>query len=175
MQLYPYGKNTPSVSRTAFIAPGAFVIGDVTIGALSGIWFNAVLRGDIDQIVIGDESNIQDNATLHVDRDTPTHIGDKVTVGHNAMLHGCRVENGVLVGIGAIILNGAVIGADSIIAAGSLITPGTEIPPRSLVMGSPGKVVRVLDDDQLPVAVGQYKRYVELAREYLTAGGPGLA
>ncbi len=166
MPLIEHAGYQPEIGDDVFVAPGAFVIGKVTIGSKTGIWFNAVVRGDMDSIVIGEESNIQDNVTVHVDEDVPTRIGSRVTVGHNAVLHGCTIEDGVLIGMGSIILNDVVIGKDSLVAAGSLVTPGTEIPPRSLVMGSPGKVVRTLEDDQIPSVDGMYRRYVNLARLY---------
>jgi carbonic anhydrase/acetyltransferase-like protein (isoleucine patch superfamily) len=120
----------------------------------------------MESIRIGEESNIQDNVTVHVDYDYPTVVGDRVTVGHNAILHGCTVEDGCLIGMGSVLLNGSLIGRDSLIAAGSLITQGTIIPPRSLVIGSPGKVVRTLSAEQLPVKGAMYKNYMTLASDY---------
>jgi len=166
MPLIEHAGYQPEIGDDVFVAPGAVVIGRVTVGSRTGIWFNAVVRGDMDSIVIGEESNIQDNVTVHVDEDVPTRIGSKVTVGHNAVLHGCTIEDGVLIGMGSVILNDVVIGKDSLVAAGSLLTPGTKIPPRSLVMGSPGKVVRTLEDDQIPSVDGMYRSYVNLARLY---------
>jgi carbonic anhydrase/acetyltransferase-like protein (isoleucine patch superfamily) len=160
----------PAVAEGVFIAPGARVIGRVSIGRGSSIWHNAVVRGDVDSITIGEETNIQDNATIHVDRGSPAEIGNRVTVGHNAVLHGCIVEDEVLVGIGAIVLSGAVIGRGSLVGAGALVPSGVVIPPRSLVVGIPGRVVRELADDELPVARGNYRRYCDLAREYLERG-----
>ncbi len=166
MAVISYLGYSPSLAADVFIAPGAHVVGRVTIGSGSSIWFNAVLRGDMDEIIVGAETNIQDNATVHVDYDQPVRIGSRVTVGHNAILHGCTLEDEVLVGMGAIILNGAVVGRGSLIAAGSLITPGTVIPPRSLVMGFPAKVVRELTEEQLPAAGGMYRHYAALSRDY---------
>ena len=160
----------PTIAQGVFIAPGARVVGAVTIGERTSIWFNAVLRGDMAEIKVGSESNLQDNATVHVDFNSPTIIGNKVTVGHGAILHGCTVEDGALIGMGSIILNGAVIGSDSLIGAGALVTPGTVIPPRSLVLGSPGKVVKTLDQDQVPTAAGMHINYLELAKVYLEKG-----
>jgi carbonic anhydrase/acetyltransferase-like protein (isoleucine patch superfamily) len=153
-----------------FIAPGAFVIGEVTLGARTNVWYNAVIRGDMAPVTIGEETNLQDNVTIHVDEGVPTLIGNQVTVGHNVVLHGCTVEDGVLIGMGSVILNGAVIGRDSLVGAGSLVTPGTVIPPRSLVIGSPGKVVRTLSEDQIPMADGMYKRYLKLAINHQKSG-----
>ena len=166
MPLLPYKNFEPEIKEDVFIAPNAYIIGNVKIDSRASIWFGAVIRGDMDQITIGEESNIQDNVTIHVDFDTPTRVGRRVTVGHNAVLHGAIVEDGVLIGMGSVILNGAVIGKDSLIAAGSLITPGTEIPPRSLVMGSPGKVVKSLEEEQLPVKAEMYRNYLDLAYDY---------
>ncbi len=175
MGIRGFDKYRPKLAADVFIAPGSFVIGRVEIGQFSSVWFNAVVRGDIDWIRIGSESNIQDNATVHVDRDKPTIIGNKVTIGHNAMLHGCTIEDGILIGIGSVILNGAVIGRDSIIAANSLVSPGKVIPPRSLVMGSPGKIVKTLSDEEIPVNGGYHQRYVDLARQYLSYESGNLA
>ncbi len=169
MPLLAYKNYYPELGEEAYVAPGAYVIGNVKVGARTSIWFGASVRGDMEQITIGDESNIQDNVTVHVDYDTPTIIGSRVTVGHNVVLHGCKVEDGALIGMGTVILNDVVIGKDSLIAAGSLITPGTEIPPRSLVMGSPGKVVRTLEEDQIPVKAEMFRNYLKLAEEYRTA------
>lgn len=166
MPVLTYKNHSPALNETVFIAPGAYIIGQVKIGARSSVWFGASVRGDMDEIIIGEESNLQDNVTVHVDGGAPTIIGNRVTVGHNVVLHGCTVEDGVLIGMGSVILNGAVIGKDSLIAAGSLVTPGTEIPPRSLVMGSPGKVVRTLDEGQIPLVDGMYRRYINLAGSY---------
>lgn len=136
---------TPVIGINVFIAPTAVVVGDVSIGEDSSIWFGTVVRGDVNSIVIGARTNIQDNSTLHVVTDAfPLLIGKEVTVGHNVVLHGCTVEDRCLVGIGSIILDGARIGKGSVIAAGSLVTPGTEVPENSLVRGIPAKVVENL-------------------------------
>ncbi len=166
MPVLPYKNFSPELSEEVFIAPGAYVVGQVVIGARSSIWFGAVVRGDMESIRIGEESNIQDNATVHVDYHFPTVVGDRVTVGHNAILHGCTVEDGSLIGMGSVLLNGSVIGKDSLVAAGTLITQGTIIPPRSLVIGSPGKVVRTLSEEQLPVRGEMYKNYMGMASNY---------
>lgn len=136
---------TPVLGRNVFIAPTASVIGDVSIGHDSSIWFGTVVRGDVNSIVIGERTNVQDNSTLHVVTDAfPLFIGNEVTVGHNVVMHGCTVEDRCLVGIGSLILDGARVGRGSVIAAGSLVTPGTEIPENSLVKGFPAKVVEDL-------------------------------
>ncbi len=167
MPVHSFKEFSPVLGNKVFIASSANVIGNVKIGSSSSIWFNAVIRGDLESITIGEESNIQDNTTVHIDEGVPTHIGNKVTVGHNAVLHGCTVEDGALIGMGSVILNNAVIGKDSLVGAGSLITPETIIPPRSLVIGSPGKVVRTFDEDRIPTKDGMYRSYIKLAQAYL--------
>lgn len=136
-----------NIHPNTFIAETASVVGDVTIGEGSSIWYGSVARGDMNYVKIGKFTNIQDNATVHVDTERPCEIGDYTTVGHNAIIHGCTVGSNCLIGMGAIILNGAIIGDNSIIAAGSLITEGAIIPPNSLVMGSPGKIRRQVDEE----------------------------
>ena len=158
----------PSYDDSNFIAESAAVIGDVTIGRGSSIWFNATVRGDVNWIRIGDETSIQDNAVVHVtNRTSPTSIGNRVTVGHSAVVHGCTIHDRVLVGIGAIVLDRADIGSDSIIGAGALVTTGIEIPPRSLVLGSPARVMRALTDEEVD-SVAQYaNNYARYTRIYL--------
>jgi carbonic anhydrase/acetyltransferase-like protein (isoleucine patch superfamily) len=153
-----------------FVAGNATVIGDVTVGNHVGIWFGAVIRADKDRIVIGDRSNIQDNCVVHTSKGFPVTLGSDVSVGHGAILHGCTIDNRVLVGMGAIILNGAKIGQGSIIGAGSVITEGKEIPPDSVVIGVPGKVVKQTDADQQKHILNNAASYVELAREYVHHG-----
>jgi gamma-carbonic anhydrase len=143
-QLNRFLRARPSLGTGVYIAQTAVVIGDVTLGAYSSIWYNAVLRGDINRIVVGDYSNIQDNAVVHLADDYPCLIGRYVTVGHSAIVHACTVEDECLIGMGATILDGAVIGAQSIVGANALVTQGTIVPPGSMVLGSPGKVVRTL-------------------------------
>ena len=157
---------TPAIHPTAFVAPGAALIGDVTLGEGSSVWFQTVLRADINRIVIGPRSNVQDGAVVHLADDFGTSVGELVTVGHKAILHACTVGDEVLVGMGAIILDGAEIGARSIVGAGALVTGGKKIPPGSLVLGSPAKVVRTLSsEEQLGIRVWAEK-YVALARAY---------
>ena len=158
---------TPKVAPSAYIDPSAQVIGDVVIGAEASVWPNAVVRGDVNFIRIGDETNIQDNSVLHVDSgDFPLLIGDRVTVGHAVVLHGCTVEDECLIGIGAVILNGARIGAGSVIAAGALVPEGMEIPPGSLVMGVPGKVRRPVTGEERERFRENCRHYVELRGQY---------
>ncbi len=135
----------PQIDPTAWVAPTAVLIGNVIIGPRANIWFGAVLRGDNEPIVVGEGSNIQENSVLHTDMGFPLTIGANCTIGHKAMLHGCTIEDGSLIGMGATLLNGAKIGAGSLVGACALVTEGKEIPPGSLVMGAPAKVVRELD------------------------------
>ncbi len=152
----------PKVAASAYIDPSAQVIGDVLVGERSSIWPNVTVRGDVNSIKIGDESNIQDNCVLHCDAGLfPLAIGNRVTVGHLAMLHGCTVEDDCLIGIGAIILNGAKIGNGSVVAAGAVVPEGMEVPPRSMVMGVPAKVKRPLTEDERERFRQNAKHYVE--------------
>ncbi len=156
----------PRIHETAFIAPGSDLIGDVTIEAEASVWFQTVLRGDINRIVIGPRSNVQDGAVVHLADDYGAFVGELVTIGHKAILHACTIGDEVLVGMGAIVLDGAEIGARSIIGAGALVTGGKKIPPGSLVLGSPAKVVRTLSlEEQAGIKVWAEK-YVALSRAY---------
>jgi carbonic anhydrase/acetyltransferase-like protein (isoleucine patch superfamily) len=149
-----------------FIASNATLIGSITLKEDVSVWFGAVLRADKDSISIGARSNIQDNCVIHTSTGDPTIVGDGVSVGHSAILHGCTVEDNVLIGMGAIVLNGARVGEGSIIGAGAVVTEGKEIPPRSLVLGVPGKVVREVPDAQYQSTLENAQKYVELAKEY---------
>ena len=166
--LRPFRGVLPRVHPTAFIDDSAQVIGDVEIGEESSIWMNVVMRGDVHRIRLGRRSNVQDGTVVHVmNRTHPTTIGDEVTVGHAALLHCCTVEDRCLIGMGAILLNGAHIGTCSIVAAGSLVVEETNVPPRSLVMGSPGRVKRPLTDAEVAGIQGYADRYVDYRREYM--------
>jgi gamma-carbonic anhydrase len=168
--LRAYKGITPRVHPTAYVDTTAQVIGDVEIGEASSVWMNAVVRGDVHWIRIGARSNVQDNTTVHVMNATnPTTIGDDVTIGHGAIIHGCTLHDRILVGMGAIILNGVVVGEDSIVAAGTLLTEDTRVPPRSLVMGSPGKVRRELTDEDVRSIRVYAERYVEYRLDYMDA------
>jgi carbonic anhydrase/acetyltransferase-like protein (isoleucine patch superfamily) len=159
---------TPTIPASAYVDVSAQVIGDVVLGEHTSIWMNAVVRGDVHSIRIGAGSNIQDCAVLHGMRDLyPVFIGDGCTIGHNATVHGCVLEDDVLIGMGAIVLNGARIGAGSIIAAGALIPEGTHIPPRSLVTGLPGKIRRLTTDDDLALIRKYASNYLDYTRTYL--------
>jgi len=157
----------PEVNKSAYVAPSADLIGKVTLLEGANIWYGAVLRGDSDTITIGKNSNIQDNAVVHVNDHMPASIGDNVTVGHGAIVHACTVGNNVLVGMGAIVLDQAVIEDNVIIGAGALIPPGKVIPSGSLVVGSPGKVVKTLTDNQINDIKKSALHYVELAEKSL--------
>ncbi len=154
------------IDGSVFIAPGAVVVGDVRIGARSSVWYNAVLRGDTDVITIGPRTNVQDGAVIHVDAGAPCVIGAGVTIGHRAVVYGAFVEDDVLIGIGAIVLSGARIGHDCILGAGTLVTGHSVIPPRSLVLGLPGRVVRPLTDKEVASIRAAAERYVKSSAEY---------
>ena len=159
-QLDKFLRKKPSLGEGVYIATGAMVLGDVTLGEYSSVWYNAVLRGDINRIVVGHHSNIQDNAVVHLADDFPCLIGNYVTVGHSAVIHACTVEDEVLVGMGAVILDGAVVGKQSIIGAKALVTQGTRIPPGSMVLGAPAKVVRALTRKERAGLKAWAKKYV---------------
>ena len=172
--LRSYKGITPRVHPTAYVDSSAQVIGDVEIGEASSIWMNAVVRGDVHWIRIGARSNVQDCSVVHVMNGThPTTIGDDVTIGHGAIVHGCTLQNRILIGMGAILLNGVEVGDDSIVAAGTLLTEGTQVPPRSLVMGAPGTVRRQLTDKDIASIRVYADRYVEYRLDYLDAAGAG--
>jgi carbonic anhydrase/acetyltransferase-like protein (isoleucine patch superfamily) len=165
--LRPYRGQLPRVHPSAFIDGSAQVIGDVEIGEESSVWMCVVIRGDVNRIRIGRRSNVQDGTIVHVMKDThPTTIGNDVTIGHGAVVHGCTIEDRCLIGMGAILLNGVTVGSGSIIAAGSLLPEGTTVPPRSLVMGSPGKVRRTLSDGDLDEIQMYADRYVAYRLDY---------
>ncbi len=161
-----FKNKTPRVHPSAFIAPGAHVIGDVTLEKNVSVWFTAVLRGDLSWIRVGEGSNVQDGCVLHVDRGVPCSVGRGVTLGHQATVHACRVGDGALVGIGARILSGARIGAFSLIGAGAVVLENAVIPERALVLGVPGKVVRLLTRQEAATHLPWARRYVVLAKAY---------
>ncbi len=146
MPIYRLGADAPQIAPTAFVAPEATLIGKVLLKDRASVWFGAVIRGDNESITIGESTNVQEGAVLHTDPGHPLHLGDRVTVGHQAMLHGCTVGEGSLIGIQAVILNGATIGRHCLVGAGAVVTEGKSFPDRSLILGAPAKVVRTLSD-----------------------------
>lgn len=159
----------PKIAESAFIEETAAVIGDVVIGEDSSVWFNTVIRGDVHFIRIGNRTNIQDLCVIHVSRDTySTVLGDDVTVGHHVVLHGCIINDRVLIGMGAIIMDGAVIGEDCVVGAGALVTEQTVVPPKSLILGSPAKVKRAVTDKELAWIKESAHNYVRYAKQYLS-------
>ncbi|MBU1641879.1 gamma carbonic anhydrase family protein [bacterium] len=173
--IYTFKKWTPVLGTASWVAPSADVVGNVTMGQECSIWFGCVLRGDVHYISIGDRTNIQDLSMIHVTHykkedmsdGNPTVIGSDVTIGHRVMLHGCTIEDGCLIGMSATILDGAVIGRESIVGAGALVTKNKVFPPRSLIMGSPAKAVRELNDEEVKELYASAKRYVAFSQEYL--------
>lgn len=166
MAIQSFLQHHPQIHESCYIAPSADVIGRVTLHEQSSVWFNATLRGDINDIVIGPRSNVQDNAVIHLADNFGCYVGELVTVGHSAILHACTIKDEVLVGMGAIILDGAVIGERSIIGAGALVTGGTVIPPGSLVLGSPARVVKTLDLEEQAKIKNWAEKYVKGSRLY---------
>ncbi len=170
--LLPYKGILPRLGENVYIEESARVIGDVEIGRDSSIWFNAVVRGDVHYIRIGERTNVQDNCTLHVTKDTyPLIIGSDVTIGHNVILHGCTVKNRCLIGMGAIILDNAEVGEDSVIGAGTLVKEGTVIPPGSLVVGVPGRIARDVRPEEKARILRSAQNYIEYAKNYIDYKG----
>ena len=170
MPVYQLDGTQPSIDESVYVAPSAEIIGDVKIGKLSSAWFNVVIRGDTSPIRIGNETNIQDLTMCHADPGKPLTIGDRVTVGHRCIMHGCTIEDDVLVGMGAIIMNGAVIGRGCIVAAGAVILEDVVIPPYSMVAGSPGKVKKTYGEGIVQKLNLSSKVYVDRGRQYLAGG-----
>jgi carbonic anhydrase/acetyltransferase-like protein (isoleucine patch superfamily) len=167
IMIRPFRGVYPQIPDSAYVDASAQVIGDVQLGEQASVWCNAVLRGDMFYIRIGDRTNIQDNCVVHTRTGShPTVLEEEVTVGHSVTLHGCYVERGALIGIGSIVLDDARVGAHSLVAAGSLLSPGTVIPPRSLVMGVPGRVKRPLTDDEVIGLEAFWKNYVDYVPKY---------
>lgn len=158
----------PKIPKSCFIEETAVVIGDVVMGEECSVWFHAVIRGDVNSIRIGDRTNVQDLSMLHVTHDThPLVIGSEVTIGHHVVLHGCTIQDRVLVGMGAIVMDGAMIGEGSIVGAGALVTEGTIVPPKSLILGSPAKVKRPVTDKELAWIKESAENYVRYAHTYM--------
>lgn len=167
MHIYSYQEFKPKYNDTCFIAQGAVVIGKVDLADNVNVWFNCVLRGDVNQITIGENTNIQDLCMLHVTEENSLTVGKNVTIGHSAILHACTIEDGCLIGMGAKVLDGAVIGKNSLVAAGSVVPPGKTYPPGSFIVGSPAKVVRALDPREVEGYSNHYKSYVGYAKDFL--------
>jgi carbonic anhydrase/acetyltransferase-like protein (isoleucine patch superfamily) len=157
----------PCISPSVYIAEGSHIIGQTVIGEESSIWFGAVLRGDINKIEVGNKSNVQDNATIHVSDNYPVNIGDYVTIGHNCVIHGCTINDYCLIGMGSIILDGASIGQHSIVGAGSLVTGNKKFPSGVLILGSPAKVIRKLTEDEKNNIKKSAEHYVDIAKIYM--------
>ncbi len=170
MPLYAYKTNTPRIHPSVFVAPSAQIIGNVRIGKDSSIWFQTVIRGDLDTIAIGEKTNIQDLCMCHADEGIPLTIGNGITIGHRSVMHGCTIEDGCLIGMGAVIMNHAVIGQGSVIAAGAVVLEKTVIPPCSLVTGSPGRVKKTYENpEQLAENIhAMSESYLESARSFLS-------
>jgi carbonic anhydrase/acetyltransferase-like protein (isoleucine patch superfamily) len=169
--MFSFRGKTPALADDVYRAPGSVVIGDVEIGPGASLWFNTVVRGDVERVRIGARTNIQDNATVHVTLDTwPTIIGCGVTIGHGAVVHGCTIGDHVLVGIGAIVLDGAEIGSECLIGAGALVVPGTKVPQGACVLGAPARVVRRLAAEEIARLHASAANYVRYAQEYRMAG-----
>lgn len=166
MAIYQLGEHTPQIDDSAYVAESANVIGKVVLGAQVSIWFGATLRGDNETMTIGAQSNLQEGCVVHSDHGYPLTVGTGVTVGHQAMLHGCTIGDGSLIGIQAVILNGAKIGKNSLVGAGALVTEGKEFPDNSLIIGSPAKAVRLLSEEQLAALKASATAYVERAAYY---------
>jgi len=166
MAIYELDGVAPRVDASAWVADNARVVGDVTLGADSSIWFGVTVRGDTDAITVGRGSNIQDGSVLHADEGVPLTIGEHVTVGHQVMLHGCTIGDESLIGIGAVVLNGAKIGKNCLVGAGSLVTEGKEFPDGSMILGSPAKVVRQLTPEQIEGLRRSARHYIDNARRF---------
>ncbi|MGH4123142.1 MAG: gamma carbonic anhydrase family protein [Clostridium sp.] len=165
--IHQFDGQIPTVHKNSFIASSADIIGNVFIGQYSNIWFGAVLRGDMDYISIGAYTNVQDNCTVHTDEDLSVNIGDYVTIGHNAIIHGCKISSNTLIGMGSTILNGAEIGEYTIIGAGSLVTQGKKIPSGVLCMGVPARVIRELTIEEKESLKKSAEHYVEMSKKYI--------
>ena len=168
MAIYQLGEHSPTIDPTAYIAETANVIGKVAIGAKASIWFAATIRGDNELITVGENSNVQEGCVLHTDPGYPLVIGPNVTVGHQAMLHGCTIADGSLIGIQAVILNGAKIGRNCLVGAGALVTEGKEFPDNSLIIGSPAKAVRTLGEEDIARMHGNTANYVARGKLFKT-------
>ena len=167
-RIIPFAGIAPQLAKGVFVAAGACLIGDLQIGADSSVWFNSIVRGDVHSIRIGSRTNVQDNCVIHVTEGTaPTVIGDDITIGHRAIVHGCTIGDRCLIGMGSIIIDGAVINEDTVVAAGSVVPPGKTYPPGTLLLGAPAKVVRDLDAEEKKAVLASARHYQETAANYL--------
>ncbi|MEK9785834.1 MAG: gamma carbonic anhydrase family protein [Gammaproteobacteria bacterium] len=164
--IYQLGHQIPSIAEGVYVAPSADIIGSVILKEQSSVWFGAVLRGDNDTITVGARTNVQDNTVVHVDKGIPTTIGDDVSIGHSVVIHGCTIGHRALIGNGAVILDFAEIGEDCLVGAGALVTPGKKFPPRSLVVGSPARVARELNDEEIRQLSENVQSYLKKAARY---------
>ena len=164
--IFPFKDKRPVLADSVFVAQSADLIGDVRAGANCSFWYNVTVRGDIAPVILGNNTNIQDNSVIHVGHDVPAVIGSNVTIGHNAIIHACTIEDGSLIGMGAIILDFAVIGKESIVGAGALVTGRKKFPPRSLIMGSPARYVRELTEEEVQGIYENAASYVDILSEY---------
>ena len=161
-----YLDKTPKIDISAKVFTGARVVGDVTLHANVGVWYNAVLRGDMSEIIVGENTNIQDGAIVHTNKDLPTHIGKDVTIGHNAIVHAVTIEDNALIGMGSILLDGAHIGKYALVGAGCLVPPGKKVPERTLVVGNPMRIIKELSDQELEEIRKNKDYYVSLLSKY---------
>jgi carbonic anhydrase/acetyltransferase-like protein (isoleucine patch superfamily) len=168
MPIYQFGERAPSVHESVFVAPNASVIGSVVLSENVSVWFGATIRGDNDTITVGKSSNVQEGAVLHTDPGLPLKVGENVTIGHQAMLHGCTIGDGSLIGIQAVILNGAVLGRGCLVGAGALVTERKVFPDRSLILGAPAVVVRELSDEDVAALLKSAASYVDRRAQFLT-------
>lgn len=166
MLLLPYRNARPFIDPAAFVAPGVTVVGNVRVERDASLWFGTVVRGDVNAITIGERTNIQDGCVVHVTEERPAVVGADVTVGHRAVIHGCTVHDGSLIGMGAVVLDGAVVGPNALVAAGALVREGFTVPPRTLAAGVPARVVRQLTDEEVAALLESAAHYVAYAREY---------
>jgi carbonic anhydrase/acetyltransferase-like protein (isoleucine patch superfamily) len=170
MSIYEFKGKSPKISENCFIAESSDIIGDVQIGSDASIWFGTVIRGDLDPIKVGTNSNVQENSSLHTTHGIPLTVGDNVTIGHSVTLHSCVVEDNCLIGMGSTILDKAVIGAGSLVAAGSVVTPGKKFPPNSMIKGAPAKFIRELTDEEKDIYHNHYKSYIVTKDDFLSEG-----
>jgi carbonic anhydrase/acetyltransferase-like protein (isoleucine patch superfamily) len=170
--LFAHRGRFPQIAESAYIENSAAIIGDVVIGEDSSVWFNVVIRGDVNYIRIGRRTNVQDGSVIHVTHDThPTLIGDDVTIGHNVTLHGCLIKDRCLIGMGAVVLDDVVVGEDSMVAAGAVVAPGTRIPPRSLAIGAPARIKRSLSDQEVAHLKQSAANYLGYMQDYINPDG----